>query len=137
MLFPVEYHLEVRDFLAEESSWGWIENLLVFCHDSTTLYNSFPSMHVAGPWFLYRVAQPEFGKLKPFVLLVTLLVAFSTIFVKIHYLADVVMGFALAELVYRGGYLNQAKFNLSFSDKKHKLVYSSMTGFVVFGFVWI
>lgn len=88
LLFPV--YLE-RPALRVDSIATFLLSLEY--HDPS--YNHFPSLHVATSWFVYfacRDAIPRRGWM------VTLLVgvAVSTLFVKRHYLVDVLYGVALA-----------------------------------------
>lgn len=58
-------------------------------------YNHFPSLHVAASWLIYFGCRRNVQYPRAFL---TLLIAmsFSTLFIKQHYLVDIIYGFALA-----------------------------------------
>ncbi|HET7291282.1 MAG TPA: phosphatase PAP2 family protein [Vicinamibacteria bacterium] len=58
-------------------------------------YNHFPSLHVAITWLVYLACRERFLG-AGLLLALTLAISASTLFVKQHYLADVVYGAALA-----------------------------------------
>jgi membrane-associated phospholipid phosphatase len=63
----------------------------------TTVNNCFPSLHVAFPTSIALVSLgAENRKLKWFTIASAVLIAFSTLYLKIHWLLDVVGGIALA-----------------------------------------
>lgn len=63
-------------------------------------YNHFPSLHVALSWLVYLSCRE--GVRRPrWLLLGVLALSISTVFVKQHYIVDVVYGVALAGLAWR------------------------------------
>jgi membrane-associated phospholipid phosphatase len=67
-------------------------------HDPS--YNHFPSLHVATAWLFYFACRPAMRRSHLFLALLVG-IATSTLFVKQHYLVDVVYGVALAWLAWR------------------------------------
>lgn len=94
LLFPVYFerpHLEVSSFHA------WLLSLEYMDKP----YNHFPSLHVAFSWLAVHASQvsPR-SRLGLWLLAVGISVA--TLFVKQHYIADVLYGFALAWIAWWG-----------------------------------
>lgn len=93
LVFPVYFerpHLEVT------SLHTWLLSLSYLDKP----YNHFPSLHVALSWlavFASQVSRPARAALA----IIAVGISVSTIFVKQHYVADVVYGFALAGLAWR------------------------------------
>lgn len=94
LLFPVYLerpHLEVTSLA---TFLLWLEY-----HDPS--YNHFPSLHVATVWLIYLACRPALRHPRAFAgLLVGITV--STVFVKQHYLVDVVAGIVLAVVAWQG-----------------------------------
>ena len=66
-------------------------------HDPS--YNHFPSLHVATAWLFYFACRPALRR--PWLFLALLLgISLATLFVKQHYVVDVVSGGALAWLAW-------------------------------------
>jgi membrane-associated phospholipid phosphatase len=87
-VFPV--YLE-RPHLEVDSLATW---LIAFeYHDPS--YNHLPSLHVALSWLIYLACRRPGRWRAPFFLLM-LAISLSTLFIKQHYLADVVYGIVLA-----------------------------------------
>jgi radical SAM protein with 4Fe4S-binding SPASM domain len=88
LLFPV--YLE-RPALAP----GSVAAFLLALEYKDPSYNHFPSLHVALAWLVYFACRPAVVHRVAFLLLV-LGISVSTVFVKQHYVADVLFGFGLA-----------------------------------------
>ena len=63
-------------------------------------YNHFPSLHVAISWLVVYASQVS-GRARIGLWLLTICMSVSTLFVKQHYIADVLYGFALATAAWR------------------------------------
>jgi membrane-associated phospholipid phosphatase len=76
--------------------------LLLFNHVMDTRYNALPSLHVANPWLVALFSWRERGPgARTYLLLgVALLISAATLFVKQHYLLDVLVGFLLAVVAF-------------------------------------
>lgn len=97
--YPVKVWVRVAD--AELLAGGWLEQLTLFTYQHTTVWNACPSFHIAGPWFLYRAAELYGGRSSPTLLALFVAIAISAVAVRIHYLADILVGLVIAELVVR------------------------------------
>lgn len=93
LVFPV--YLE-RPVLHVDSVHTWL--LWLTYHDKS--YNHFPSLHVTLSWLAVQASQVS-PRTRTLLALVTVLVSISTLFVKQHYLVDVVFGAALASTAWR------------------------------------
>jgi membrane-associated phospholipid phosphatase len=93
LAFPV--HLE-RPPLAVRS----IATFLLWLEYHDPSYNHFPSLHVATAWLFYLACRPALRWPRAFAALLVG-ITISTIFVKQHYLVDVVSGVTLAGLTWR------------------------------------
>jgi len=99
VLVPV--HVGLRADHAVLADHGILGRWISLTYLAASEWNACPSFHVAGSWFLCRVVRlyrPHHTKLFPLV--VTAIIA-STVLIRIHYLADIVFGLAISELVYR------------------------------------
>lgn len=93
LLFPV--YLD-RPLLTVNSCHTWLLSLEYL----DRAYNHFPSLHVTWSWlavFASQVARPA----KAVLALVAFGVSVSTLFVKQHYVVDVIYGLLLAALAWR------------------------------------
>ncbi len=93
LLFPVYFerpHLEVT------SVHTWLLSLEYMDKP----YNHFPSLHVALSWLAVQAAQVSRTS-RVWWSAVAVGISISTVFVKQHYVADVVYGFGLAWLAWR------------------------------------
>jgi membrane-associated phospholipid phosphatase len=87
-LFPVYFE---RPRLEVTSLHTWLLSLEYMDKP----YNHFPSLHVALSWLAVHASQVS-GRSRVGLWLLAVGVSVSTLFVKQHYIADVVYGFALA-----------------------------------------
>ncbi|MBI2083258.1 MAG: phosphatase PAP2 family protein [Deltaproteobacteria bacterium] len=97
LVFPVEYTL--RPSL--DYGGSWLNKLIVFYYWLDPVYNCFPSLHVSNVFlvsFFFERYRKGLGKIFfPFAWLV----AVSVVFVKQHYILDVVSGIFVGWLCYR------------------------------------
>ena len=63
-------------------------------------YNHFPSLHVAFSWLAVHASQVS-GRSRVGLALLAVGISVATLFVKQHYIADVLYGFALAWIAWR------------------------------------
>lgn len=93
LVFPV--YLE-RPVLHVDSLHTWL--LWLTWHDKS--YNHFPSLHVTLSWLAVQASQVS-PRARMVLALLTVGVSLSTLFVKQHYLVDVIYGVALAWAAWR------------------------------------
>ena len=94
VIFPVQG--PERDIMPQTPDAGNFFLMLVYALDSR--YNALPSLHVANPWLVAFLCLERWGwNLKSgFLLGIALLISAATLFVRQHYLLDVLAGFSLA-----------------------------------------
>jgi len=63
-------------------------------------YNHFPSLHVAFTWLIYLACRKAVRQPRA-LLVAAIAISVSTVFVKQHYIADIIYGLALAEVAWR------------------------------------
>jgi membrane-associated phospholipid phosphatase len=98
ILFPVKM---VRPELIGDGYSLW---LLKKIYNADNGYNCFPSMHVANA-FLASFFSFRFNRIYGMVVyLIAFLITISTLFIKQHYVMDLVAGILLAYFVYRFSY---------------------------------
>lgn len=73
---------------------------------------SFPSLHTAAAFSLVPILDEEFPKLKWFWIILALLIAFSRLYIGVHYLSDVLAGCLIGLL---------AGFGILHLEKKYKV----------------
>ena len=88
LLFPVYFE---RPPLTVSSLHTWLLSLQYLDKP----YNDFPSLHVTLSWLAVRASQVSRGSRIALALVATG-ISISTVFVKQHYVVDVVLGYALA-----------------------------------------
>jgi membrane-associated phospholipid phosphatase len=97
---PVEAQFRLADWLPHPP--GTLEAVTLWIHEFSSPWNSFPSMHVAAPWLIVRIVQPyTTNRSQRWLFAAFGVVAASTVSLKLHYLADVLAGWMVAEAVFR------------------------------------
>lgn len=99
ILFPVRCDLRLNDFVLSQN--GILGELVRLNYLGASHWNACPSFHVAGPWFLYRAVRRSVPGLPSVFLIMVLCIAASTVLIRIHFLADIVCGVFVGEMVYR------------------------------------
>jgi len=134
---PVKTQFVVREFVGERS-WNPLDRLTLFVHDHATLWNSLPALHVAAPWYLYRVAGLHAGKWSRALLVLTVVVAVSTMAIKIHYLADGLAGVICAEATFRVVFRSVSVRNTlaRVNDVLYSVTYGALAALLLAAFVW-
>lgn len=108
ILFPVTYELR-QPIYDQQASNIFMYIVGIFYHYDSTL-NSFPSMHVSYAmlsYFCVRAYKPQWARLF-FILAIG--VACSTVFIKQHYVLDVVVAVFLAGCINRWFLMNRFLF---------------------------
>ena len=93
LLYPVYFE---RPVLEVDSLATWLLSIEYLDHS----YNHFPSLHVAIVWLGYFACRDR-PACRGWLLPVTVAVSVSTVFVKQHYVVDVLYGAALAAVAWR------------------------------------
>jgi membrane-associated phospholipid phosphatase len=93
LLFPVYFE---RPQLEVSSLHTWLLSLEYLDKP----YNHFPSLHVALSWLAVHASQLS-GKYRFGLGILVAAISVSTVFVKQHYIVDVLYGFALAWVAWR------------------------------------
>lgn len=96
LLFPVYFE---RPHLEVSSLHTWLLSLSYLDKP----YNHFPSLHVALSWLAVFASQVS-PRARMALGAVAVGISISTLFVKQHYIADVVYGFAVAWAAWRGSH---------------------------------
>lgn len=116
ILFPVKM---VRPELIGDGYSLW---LLKKIYNADNGYNCFPSMHVANA-FLASFFSYRFNKVYGvFVYIIAFLITISTLFIKQHYIVDLVAGIILAYFVYRFSYFRFSRERVRSELRKLKEV---------------
>ena len=78
------------------------DGLLAVMHMLDSRYNALPSLHVANPWLVALLCTHEKGNsgLTFFFWTLALAISAATLFVRQHYLLDVLAGAVLAMLMF-------------------------------------
>ncbi len=131
--FPVRVGLRIDEpFLA---AGGWLEQLVMFNYQQSSHWNACPSFHVAGPWFFYRIARELSPRLPRVYLGIVLAIIISTVFIRIHYLADILGGILISELVIRMVFQRLRKRHM-LERISWKVTYAYSITLVAVGFAW-
>ncbi|MCI5145135.1 MAG: phosphatase PAP2 family protein [Candidatus Electrothrix sp. AR3] len=80
---------------------GILGELIRLNYEVASLWNACPSFHVASPWFLYRTLGHYVPRRHLLFFFLALSIMASTIFIRIHYIADIIGGILVSELVFR------------------------------------
>lgn len=113
LVFPVELVLRPALSLNDPSL---LSRLVALFYRLDKPFNCFPSIHVSFAFLTYfcvKQSQPDRG---PFLLVWAIAIALSTLFVKQHYLLDVISAFVLAFLINRF-YLDNRSYQSNFNPK--------------------
>lgn len=93
-IFPTEI---VRPVISEG---GILNNLINIIYNSDRPFNCFPSLHVLGTYFVMKMTKKENNKgLFIYTQIVGVLIILSTLFIKQHYVLDVVVSIILVEVI--------------------------------------
>ncbi len=95
LLFPVEF----TDRIQLAPPFDFFENVVRFFYWIDRPYNCFPSLHVALAFISVQMIDRYNPRLAPYFLSLALLVTLSTLFVRQHYILDLVAGGGLAYLM--------------------------------------
>jgi membrane-associated phospholipid phosphatase len=135
---PVKTQFAIREFVGERSS-NPLDRLTLFVHDHAVLWNSLPALHVAAPWFIYRVAGLHARRLSRPLLALTVVIAVSTMAIKIHYLADGLAGVLCAEATFRGvfGRVSVRNTLARVNGVLYSLTYVALAILLLAAFVWL
>lgn len=79
---------------------GFFENMISKMWELDTSANAFPSQHVSNSFICAFLIGKQYEWLRPFLILVAVIIAVSTVFVKQHYVWDVISGFFIALIAY-------------------------------------
>src|SRR6267142_808978 len=92
-----------EDLAQLELGGGWISALVrAFLRAAEeNQLDAFPSGHTAVSLALLAAAWPSFPRLRPLLVLAVAAIVFSTVYLSLHYLIDVVAGATLALVVQR------------------------------------
>lgn len=96
LIFPVKYTL--RPNLPRESG-GIVMDLLALLYTADGPTNNFPSLHVSFAFLTYFLVQRYRPRVARAVLVLSIAVSISTVFIKQHYIADVISAIVLTVLV--------------------------------------
>jgi len=97
--FPVKCSLRLDETALAEHGWpGW---LVLENYKLATVWNACPSFHIAGSWLFLRAAQLYRVRFLSLFFVLYLLIAISTVTIRIHYLADILVGLLVSEAVFR------------------------------------
>ena len=97
LLFPVFVPVQ----LSPSATPGFLDSLVLWTYNSTTTWNAFPSAHVAIPYFVWLVMKTVVKDISRWIYFIYfLLISLSVVFIKIHYLADILGGIIVAQVIY-------------------------------------
>jgi hypothetical protein len=99
ILLPVRVDLRIDEAVLRQG--GFLDELVRRNYKVASLWNACPSFHVASPWFLYRILRHHVPGRHPVFFFLALSIIASTVFIRIHYLADIVGGVLVSELIFR------------------------------------
>lgn len=101
LVFPTNWYMIQQTVGTINSQHeGVLSPLLIWVYHICNPWNSFPSLHVAVPWFCLRIIKHYAKKFQLFVTGVSLAIVCSTMLIKVHYIADVLAGMLIAEICY-------------------------------------
>ena len=80
---------------------GVFHNIMLFIQEKgETPTGAFPSSHIGITWLIVFLIYKTYPKLLYLVLIFAILISFSTVYLKAHYLVDVMAGLISAPLLY-------------------------------------
>jgi membrane-associated phospholipid phosphatase len=89
---------------AEIAHSGIFGKIVLFFQDAgETPTGAFPSSHVGLSWIILFASAKSNKKLFIAILILALLICFSTVYIKAHYVVDVIAGLISAVIFYFGG----------------------------------
>lgn len=97
--FPMQVTLRADEETL--TSLGWMGSFTWLTYQNASMWNCCPSFHVASPWFVCRIMWMYCDKVPIWVRVLTVGVIMATVFIRIHYLLDIVGGILVSEGVYR------------------------------------
>jgi len=105
VLFPVvgpQFYFPAEQ--AEIAHSGIFGKIVLFFQDAgETPTGAFPSSHVGLSWIILFASAKSNKKIFAIILLLALLICFSTVYIKAHYVVDVIAGLISAVIFYFGG----------------------------------
>lgn len=104
VLMPVEYVLRPQLHLESQI----LQNILSFLYTVDAPINTFPSMHVSFAFISYYIMRRYRPQWERVFLILAVAISLSTVFVKQHYVLDVVSGVMIA--VFLNYFIIEKKF---------------------------
>ena len=99
ILFPVRVDLRLDESALNRH--GILGDLVRCNYERASQWNTCPSFHVAGPWFLYRAVRDMVLTMPRFFLFIVVAIAASTVLIRIHFLLDIVFGVLVGEIIHQ------------------------------------
>jgi hypothetical protein len=112
ILFPVSFDYTYSlTFLAQGN---WLDQLTLWVYHRSSLYNSCPSFHIVPNIFVYFVVRYMTKDPYYLNLLLVSLICLSTLFIRMHYIIDVVTGIILGYAFYRAWLYTQCRSEVAY-----------------------
>ncbi len=112
-LFPVvgpQFYFPVEQVeISQPFFWGEIIKFIQDIGETPT--GAFPSSHVGLSWIILLISVKTFKKLSLLIFPFALLICFSTVYIKAHYVVDVIGGLISAPILYLLGDKIYALYN--------------------------
>ena len=111
-----QFYFNVED--AEIAHPGLFGKVVKFIQDAgETPTGAFPSSHVGLSWIILLISAKTYKKLLTAIFPLALLICFSTVYIKAHYLIDIIAGVISAPILYFLG----GKIYSYYSSKKARI----------------
>lgn len=122
LTYPTQFLL--RSSQAELATNGFWGNCVWMAYQYITPWNACPSFHIAISWFILRTMNLYLKKNLWLFHILFYAIAASTVFIRIHYIADVVFGILIAELAVNVLLRNLEKYKAFNNLSKRNFIFS-------------
>jgi len=122
LIYPTKFMLRASDAeLLNNGFWG---STISVAYHYITLWNAFPSFHIAIAWFIFRMMQIYSSKHLWLFQILFCAIAASTVFIRIHYVADILFGILIAEIASNIFLRNLEKYQVFSNLSRKTFIYS-------------
>jgi membrane-associated phospholipid phosphatase len=103
VLFPtyVLFPVLILDQVSPNATQGLLDSLIHWTYRYISMWNAFPSAHVAFPYLFWLIMMTVVKDISRWIYFIYfLIISLSVVFIRIHYLVDILGGIIIGQVIY-------------------------------------